>query len=294
MSGRTAARILAGGLGVALGLVFAVAAVAAVLVALGHPADSRATEPPATTATEPSAPPHELVIALSLGDPVMQAGAVRDGQVIVARGFEVDVARELARRLGVADVRFAYVSSSARLLAAKERPWSLTIASIPAGRAVAAVSDLSNPYLATDQAVVMRRDLPPLSSLRQLRGLMTCAVRGSAGARALAGVVHPTHSPVLAPTGERLRQLVRTGACDAALVESSTVGRFVAGIGPLLGPVRARVPFGGGYVVSVTRGGPVAVADVNRALARMRADGSLHRIARTWLQIDPARLRVLS
>ena len=36
-----------------------------------------------------------------------------------------------------------------------------------------------------------------------------------------------------------------------------------------------------------------AVAEVDRALRRMRADGTMHRLARTWLGIDPARLRLL-
>ena len=59
------------------------------------------------------------------------------------------------------------------------------------------------------------------------------------------------------------------------------------------GLITARVPFGGGYVVAVTRGGPVAVADVDRALSRMRTDGTMHRLAKAWLGIDPARLRPL-
>ena len=42
--------------------------------------------------------PTELVVALKLGDPVLQAGAVRDGgQVILARGLEVEIARALAQ-----------------------------------------------------------------------------------------------------------------------------------------------------------------------------------------------------
>ena len=103
--------------------------------------------------------------------------------------------------------------------------------------------------------------------------------------------MHPVRRPLLVASDERLLEVVRTGVCDAALVDADGVGRFVAGRGTLLGPVTARVAFGGGYVVAVTRGGPIAVAEVDRALARMRADGTLHRLARAWLGIDPARLR---
>ena len=63
--------------------------------------------------------------------------------------------------------------------------------------------------------------------------------------------------------------------------------------GACSGPSRREIERGGGYVVAVTRGGPIAVAEVDRALARMRADGTMHRLARQWLGIDPARLRPL-
>ena len=294
MSSHRAVRLLAGGLGVVVALGFAATIVAAVVVALGLPAVGRADDPPATTA-DPAPHPTELVVALKLGDPILQAGAVKDGgDVILARGLEVEIARALARRLGIPRVRFLYVRPASRLLAAKVRPWHLTIASIRPVPAAKASADLSDPYLVTDQAVILRRGLPRLSSLAELHGLLTCALRGSDGARALATSVHPSRSPLLVASDERLLEVVRTGVCDAALVDADDVGRFVAGRGTLLGPVSARVPFGGGFVVSVTRGGPIAVDEVNRALARLRTDGTLHRLAKAWLGIDPTRLRVLS
>jgi len=276
-----------------IAVVFVAAAVGTVLVALGLPPESRAGDPPAT---DPSAPrPTELVVALKLGDPVLQAGAVTgEGQVILARGLEVEIARALAKRLGIPRVRFVYVRPASRLLAAKVRPWNLTIASIRTVPAARTTADLSDPYLVTDQAIVLRRGIGRLASMGELRKLVTCALRGSDGARALAASVRPSHAPLLVASDDRLLEIVRTGACDAALVDSRDVGRFVAGRGTLLGPVLARVPFGGGYVVAVTRGGPIAVDEVDQALARMRADGTLHRLVRAWLGIDPARLRPLS
>ncbi len=266
-------------------LVTCVIAVAGVLVALGLPAEGRADDPP--PATVAVAPPTELVVALGLRDPVLQAGIVRDGEVILARGLEVDIARDLARRLGVPRVRFVYVPSSSRLLTARVRPWDVSIAAIRPLKAAAAVADLSEPYLGTDQAVVLRRGLPRPSSLADLRHRITCALRGSDGAGAIAATLSPATKPMLVASDARLLELVQTGACDAAVVDADTVGRFVAGRGGLLGPVSARIEAGGGYVVAVTRGGPVAVADVNRALARMRADGTMHRLTQPLARDRP-------
>jgi len=291
MTLRSALGALVGGLGVVAGVVGITAVAAAVLVALGLPADSRADDPLPAPIVQPR--PSALVVALSLGDPALQAGVVRDGQVILARGLEVDIARNLARRLRIPRVQFVYVRPTSRLLAAKARPWHLMISSIRPTRAASSVADLTEPYLRTDQAVVLRRGLPRLTRLDELQGKITCALRGSDGARAIATAVVPIVRPILAPSNDRLLQLVQTGACDAAVVDASGAGRLVAGRGGVLGEITARVEFGSGYVVAVTRGGPVAVAEVSRALDRMRADGTMHRLARAWLGIDPERLREL-
>ena len=291
MTLRSALGALVGGLGVVAGVVGITAVAAAVLVALGLPADSRADDPLPAPLVQPR--PSALVVALSLGDPALQAGVVRDGQVILARGLEVDIARNLARRLRIPRVQFVYVRPTSRLLAAKARPWHLMISSIRPTRAASSVADLTEPYLRTDQAVVLRRGLPRLTRLDELQGKITCALRGSDGARAIATSVVPIVRPILAPSNDRLLQLVQTGACDAAVVDASGAGRLVAGRGGVLGEITARVEFGSGYVVAVTRGGPVAVAEVSRALDRMRADGTMHRLARAWLGIDPERLREL-
>jgi len=293
VTSQSALRAFAGGIGIVAGIVSCTIVVAGLLVALGLPADSRADDPPPAAGDGAEPRPTELVVALGLGDPVLQAGVVRDGEVILARGLEVDIARNLAKRLGIPRVQFVYIKPASRLLVGGVRPWDLTIGAIRPVRAAAATADLSDPYLGTDQAVVLRRGLPRLARLGDLRPKLTCAVRGSDGARALADQVTPVRKPILARSEQRLLELVQTGVCDAALVDAGTVGQLVAGRGGLLGPVTARVEQHGGYVVAVTRGGPIAVSKVDRALARMRADGTMHRLARQWLGIDPARLRPL-
>ena len=84
-------------------------AAACALVAL-LPAAYASAAPPVTER------PGELVVALSLPRPAFQVGAVRGGEVILAKGLEVELARAIARRLGVRP-RFVQVgdaSASAR------------------------------------------------------------------------------------------------------------------------------------------------------------------------------------
>ena len=127
-------RAVAGGLGVIVGALGCAAVVGAILVALGLPPASRADEPPPVVQPRPT----ELVVALTLSDPTLQAGVVRDGEVILARGLEVDIARELGRRLLIPKVRFVYLRPAQRLVASETPPWHLVLGvdSALAGRVV--------------------------------------------------------------------------------------------------------------------------------------------------------------
>jgi ABC-type amino acid transport substrate-binding protein len=188
--------------------------------------------------------------------------------------------------------RFVYVPSQARLLASSGGGWQLAIGGIDPSRGGRGGADLSVPYLTTDVAVVTRRGLARPRRLADLRPLVLCGVRGSDGARAVTAV-GPRRRPLFVTGSERLRTMVRTGACDAALVPAVEAGRFVAGQGGPLGPVVGRIPRGEGLVVAVPRGAGIDVAAVDRELARLRRDGTLGRLARAWLGLDPATLPVL-
>ena len=244
------------------------------------PAEPRATTPPRPT---------PIVVALGLGQPALQAGVVRGREVILARGFEVELIRTLARRLGTPVGRFVYVPAATRLLASGSSGWQLAVAGLERAPGRGGTSALTAPYLTTDIAVVARRGLPRPRSLAVLRTRVLCASRGSDGVAALT-TLRPRTSPLVVVGADRLRDLLRTGACDAALVPSFDVGRFVAGQRPLLGPVVGRIRRGDGLGIAVRSGGGLDVAAVNRALVGLRRDGTLARLARTWLGLDPAAL----
>lgn len=249
----------------------------------------------ADDAPPPAGPaaPSSLVVALSLGNPGLQAGVVRGREVILARGFEVELARVLARRLGARVDHFVYVPSPTRLLAASGAGWQLAFGGIEPSRGRTASADLTAPYLTSDVAVVTRRGLAAARRLADLRGFVLCAVRGGDAARTAAAVVRPRRPTMLVGGAVRLLAVVRTGACDAALVPAVEVGRFVEGHRRLLGSVAVRIRNGDGVVAVVPRGTGLDVKVVDRELGRLRRDGTLSRLARIWLGLDPAGLRVL-
>lgn len=240
------------------------------------------------------APPRSIVVALALTSPRLQAGVVVGGrEVILARGFEVELARILARRLGGRVDSFVYVPSAPRLLASSLAGWHLALGGIGAAAGPRAAGDVSRPYLPTDVAVVARRGLAVPRRLADLREALVCAVRGSEPARVVASRIRPRRRPLYVIGPERLQAVVRTGACDAALVSALDVGRFVDGQRRALGPVVGRIEHGPGVALLVRRGAGLDVAGVDRELERLARDGTLGRLARTWLGLDPVGLPVL-
>jgi ABC-type amino acid transport substrate-binding protein len=263
----------------------------ATLVALGLfalPGVAVAADAPVPPARPPVQP---LVVGLGLANPSLQAGVVRGKDVILARGFEVELARTLARRLGGRVGGFVHASPG-RLSVPSTPGWHLALAGLEPSRVARAAADVTVPYLTTDIAVVSRRGLDRPRRLADLRNALLCAVRGSGAARAAASL-RPSRAPVLVAGTERLRAALRTGFCDAALIPAVEAGRFVEPQRRVLGPVVGRIARGKGLVALVPRGAGLDVKAVDRELRRLRRDGTLARLAREWLGLDPAALRVL-
>lgn len=270
------------------------ALLAVLLVTLTLATASSANEagPTRHAATAVAASPRSLVVALALEQPRLQAGVVRGRDVLLARGFEVELARILARRLGARVDRFVYVPSATRLLAGNGASWHLAFGGLERSRTGGGGGRLTAPYLTTDVAVVTRRGLARPRALAELGAMTVCAARGTAGARALT-TLRTRRATLLTPGEERLQAVLRAGVCDAALVPALELGRFLDGRRAAFGPVVGRIRHGAGIAAAVPGRAGLEVGAVNRQLARLRRDGTLARLARTWLGVDPAGVTVL-
>jgi ABC-type amino acid transport substrate-binding protein len=232
----------------------------------------------------------ELVVALHLPAPGLQAGALRGGRVVAARGLEIDVARVLARRLGVRDVRLVNIADARALTRAGAKRWDLALAGIDA-RTTGGV-DMSTAYLTADPVVLMRPGLGRPASLAELRRRTLCLIPGTRAA-AVARRLLPQAPVVEAQTDTELVRLAETGSCDAAVREAPQLGTTLRRTGVRHGPLGGRIDTGAGYAVALPQDSEL-VPDVDRVLTRLRANRTLEKIALRWLGFDPARLRVLA
>ncbi len=107
---------------------------------------------------ERGASDHETPVTVGLAMPAagFQVGAVRGRTVVLAKGLEIDLARILARRLGIQRVRFLNERFFSTLLTPGAKDWDLALAEISVTPARAERVDFSRPYLTADQGVLLR------------------------------------------------------------------------------------------------------------------------------------------
>lgn len=246
----------------------------------------------AATTAQPTRERGVLTVGLVLPSEGFRVGAVRGRDVVLAKGFEVELARVLARRLGLRAVRFVDAVSEDRVLAPGRKPWDVALAQLAPTRERARAVDFSHVYLASDQAVLVRRGLERPRSLSALRRLLLCAERGTRAVGVIAARIAPQARPLLAPDSEGLLRLVQTGRCDAGVAEAATLGLALEGRRDLFGGVAGVVETERAVAAALERRSPLTPA-VDRALDRLRADGTIARLARAWLRIDLARLPAL-
>jgi polar amino acid transport system substrate-binding protein len=245
---------------------------------------------PATAAAPPTKQPDTLTVALAMPSAGFQVGAVRGRDVVLVKGFEIDLAREIARRLGIPRVRFVNEQLFSTLTAAGRHDWDLAVAEISITPARAARVDFSIPYLDADQGVLLRRGLPSTPrTLAELRSLQLCAERATTGGQLLLDRVRPTRRPLLLENPSRLSYALFAKRCDAIVFDAPALAVLRRQAPDRYGPLAGRIVTDEQYAIAFERGNALRPA-VDRALAALRADGTLSRLRTRWLGVDTAKL----
>lgn len=260
----------------------------AVLCALGLA--GAAAAPPAEAAEAPTRTPGELVVALSMPSSGFQVGAIRGRDVVLARGFEIDLARAIAKRLGIGKVRFVNEALFSTLVSAGAKDWDVALAQITVTAERAKRVDFSKPYLAADEGVLMRSGIAgEQRSLADLRGLVLCAERATTGGSLVVQRVRPTRKPRLLENLSKLLYELAAGRCDAAVADAPMLAVAAAEAPERYGRLAGRIATGERYAIALPRGSVLRAA-VDSALGKVTADGTVALLQRKWLKATSSTL----
>jgi polar amino acid transport system substrate-binding protein len=247
----------------------------------------------AFAATPPTKVPGELRVGLAMPAAGFQVGAVHGRDVVLARGLEIDLARLLARRLGVPRVRFVNEPLFSTLLRAGKKDWDIALAQITVTPARAKRVDFSTSYLTADQGVLLRRGLEPRpTSITALRRLQLCAERASTGGQLILDRIKPTRAPRLVQDPSRLSYDLFTQRCDAIVFDAPALAVLRRQAPDRYGALAGRIVTNERYAIALEEGSPLRPR-INAALASVIGSGVLERLRRRWLGTDTATLPVL-
>jgi polar amino acid transport system substrate-binding protein len=262
-------------------------ALLATAAALALAGGASGAAPPTTVA------PGVLTVGLSLPSPGFQAGAVRpNNTVVAARGLEIDFARSLAARIGLGRVRFVNDPSFKRLLARGRKPWDVALAEVTITAARRQSVDLSEPYLRSDQGVLLRKGLAAPRTLAALARLRICLQRGTTSVAIVRERVRPSRPLLFYASVDLLLEGVRTGSCDAAVLDAPILAAERAAAPYRYGSLAGRLRTNERYGVVLHKGSPLT-RRVNAAVRALVANGTLRKLQRRWLLSDLGSLRLL-
>lgn len=247
---------------------------------------------PATAAAPPTKTAGELRVGLSMPSAGFQVGAARGRDVVLAKGFEIDLARELAKRMELRRVRFVNETLFSTLLASGRKDWDVALAQISVTAARAKRVDFSSPYLAADQGVLIRLDLKRPTSIAALRPLQLCAERASTGGQLVLDRIKPTKRVRLLENPSKLSYELFTKRCDAIVADAPALAVLSRQAPDRYGPLIGRIATDERYAIALEKGSPLR-ARLNTALRALTADGTLERLRKRWLGTDTSKLPTL-
>jgi glutamate transport system substrate-binding protein len=203
-------------------------------------------------------------------------------------GFDVDVAKYIAGKLGVAegDIEWREARSANRETFLQNGTVDMVIATYSITDARKPKVSYGGPYIVTHQDMMIRADDNSIKALADLRGKKICAVSGSnswanitEGTNELDMKVAATTVPAQGYT-ECMTKL-KGGAVDVISTDATILAGFVKQQGTAFKVVNA--PFTDEkYGVGIKKGDQAGCQAINQAIRTMYSDGTAQRLWQKW------------
>ena len=204
------------------------------------------------------------------------------------KGYESAFAYAVARQLGFVrdEVEWVYVPFL-RAIAPGRKPFDFDVNQISYSPERARAASFSASYYDVRQAVVVRKGTP-IASVRSVAGLRRYRLGAQVGTTSYSYIrdrIRPTAQPSAFPQNIGAIKALSNGQIDALVVDLPTAFIVTATQvedGKVLGAL-PRVAGGEHFAALFQKGNPL-VGCVNKAIARLRANGTLRTLERIWLR----------
>jgi polar amino acid transport system substrate-binding protein len=248
---------------------------------------------PAATART-SAPPTlqsgKLIVAYGDPNPGFVNGSVRGSKFLNPKGYEVDLAKAIAQKLGLTPAWVYTPWTGLFAPGTKKFDVSFQEATITSQRKKTV--DFSATYLNANQGVLLSKQAPTPHSIADLKKLQTCAQSGTTGLDWISNHLKPSKKPLVYPTTTALYQSAQLNRCQAVILDvplvfleaKSKPGAF----GAVAGQIITHEQYG-----AVLQKGSKLTPVLNGVMKKLTKDGTVGRLQKKWFDIDFSKVPVL-
>jgi polar amino acid transport system substrate-binding protein len=244
----------------------------------------------AGTAAPPTLQAGKLIVAFGDPAPGFASGTVRGNTVTNPRGYEVDLAKAIAAKLGLTPVWMFSPWNSLFAPGTKKFDISFQEATITSQRK--RTVDFTTSYLNANQGVLISKQTTAPKSLADLKQLQTCAQTNTTGLDWIKTQLHPAKAPLSFPTTTAAYQAVQINRCQALILDVPLVSlqkkQKPSAYGPVAGQVVTHEQYG-----AVLQKGSKLLATVNTTMKGLIKDGTVGKLQKKWFNLDFSKIPAL-
>jgi polar amino acid transport system substrate-binding protein len=238
----------------------------------------------------PTLQPGKLVVAFGDPAPGFAAGTVRGNTVTKPRGYEVDLAKAIAKQLHLKPVWMYSPWNSLFAPGTKKFDISFQEATITAQRKKTV--DFTISYLNANQGVLLSKKAPVPHSLADLKKLQTCAQTNTTGLDYINTQLHPMHKPLTFPTTTAAYQAVQIGRCQAFVLDVPLVSlekkQNPSKFGAVAGQIVTHEQYG-----AVLQKNSKLTKTIDAVMKKLTRNGTVGKLQKKWFNLNFAKIPVL-
>ena len=250
---------------------------------------------PAATAGRTAAPTlkaGELTVGLNPPAVGFQVGTLRGNTVVNPRGFEVDLAKDIAAKLGIPASKIKWINIPFTTLfrpGTKPFDFAFEESTITPQRRQAV--DFSAPYFDANQGVLLKKGASVPTSLAQLKQMSICAQSTTTGLDYVQHKLHATKVQIYNATAAAFAA-VQVGRCDAFVMDVPIIASQKKTKPSAYGPIAGQIVTNEKYGAVLSKGSKLTPF-VSSAIKSLTASGTIAKLQKKWFAIDVAKIPVL-
>ena len=238
----------------------------------------------AAPASAPTKKPGELTVAFGDSAVGFAQYTLRGNKVDHPRGYEVDLAKAIAKQLGIAKINWVYTPWTG-LFAPGTKKFDISFQEATITPQRQKTVTFSTSYLNANQGVLISKKAKAPHSLADLKKMQTCAQVDTTGLDWIKTRLHPDKAPLQYQATAAAFTAVQVNRCDALILDVPIVALQKKTQPGAYGPVAGQVVTHEQYGAVMQKGSKLRSA-VDKAITKLTKNGTIGKLQKKWFNLN--------